>query len=268
MSGVLKRIREKYPGAIFGHCAAHCLNFENFDQSRVPIIRSTCDIISETIRFFRESPIRCLSLGVIFPLFSPTRWAEKHKSIRIFKANFKLILDALASLMENASSDTRATALSLKAALEKPGVTYVICLIGWHAALMVPLARKLQAVGVSVPSVKSLIASLQRVLDQDRVDFNTVAFSIYDEACLVVGTKELPVPRVVGIQVHCDNVEAESASRYYQRSIFLPYIDGLSSSLRERFNDNPSFLRCSLSCLRTTPPTSMILRAYIYWTTS
>ena len=143
--------------------------------------------------------------------------------------------------MEDASGETRAKALSLKAALEKPGVTYAICLIGRYSALMEPLARKLQSVGVSVPSVKSLIASLQSVLDQDRMDFNTVASSIYDGACAVVGTKELSVPRVVGIQVCRDNVEAESASQYYQRSVFLPYIDDLSSSLRERFNNKPFF---------------------------
>ena len=79
--------------------------------------------------------------------------------------------------------------------------------------------------------MKSLITSLQSVLDQYRMDFNTVASSIYDEASAVVGTKELSVPRVVGIQVHRDNVVAESASQYYQRSIFLPNIDGQSSSL-------------------------------------
>ena len=165
--------------------------------------------------------------------------------------------------MEDASGETRAKALSLKAVLEKPGVTYAICLIWRYSALMEPLARKLQSVGVSVPSVKNLIASLQSVLDQDRVDFNTVASGIYDEACAAVGMKELSVPQVVGIQVHRDNVEAESASQYYQRSIFLPYIDGLSSSLRERFN-NLLFLRCSLSCLQTIRPTSMTLRAYIH----
>ena len=96
--------------------------------------------------------------------------------------------------MEDASGETRAKALSLKAALEKPSVTYAICLIGRYSALMEPLARKLQSVGVSVPSVKSLIASLQSVLDQDRVDFNTVASSICDEACAAVGTKQLSVP--------------------------------------------------------------------------
>ena len=95
---------------------------------------------------------------------------------------------------------------------------------------MEPLAQKLQAVEVSVPSVKSVIASLQNVLNQDRVDFNTIASTIYDEACRVVGTKELSVPPVVGIQVHRDNVEAESASQYYQRSIFLLNIDGLRTN--------------------------------------
>ena len=144
----------------------------------------------------------------------------------------------------------------MKAALEKPGVTCTLCLIGRYSALMEPLARKLQSVGVSVPSVKSLIASLQSVLDQDRVDFNTVASSIYEEACAVVGMKELSVPRVVGIQVHRDNVEAESASQYYQRSIFLPCIDDLSSSLRERFNDNPSFFAL-LSILPPNNPTNI-----------
>ena len=121
---------------------------------------------------------------------------------------------------------------------------------------MEPLTRKLQSVGVSVPSVKNLIASLQSVLDQDRVDFNTVASSIYDEDCAVVGMKEPSVPRAVGIQVHRENVEAESASQYYQRSIFLPYIDGLSSSLLERFNDNSSFFAL-LSILPPSNPTNI-----------
>ena len=256
VSGVQKCICKKNPLKIFVHCAAHCLNLVVNDQSKVSIVRSTCDIIRETIHFFRESPKRCSSLEVNIPLFSPTRWSQNYKSTRIFKSNFKLILDAFASLMEDASGETRAKTLFLKAALEKPGVIYAICLIGQYSALMEPLARKLQSVGVSVPSAKSLIASLQSVLDQDRVDFNTVASSIYDEACAAVGTKELSVPWVVGIQVHGDNVEAESASQYSQRLIFLPYIDGLRSSLRERFNDNPSFFAL-LSILPPNNPTNV-----------
>ena len=81
----------------------------------------------KTVRFCRESLKKRSGLGVNILLFSPTRWSEKYKSIQIFKANFKLILDALASLMEDASSEARTKALSLKAALEKPRVAYAIC---------------------------------------------------------------------------------------------------------------------------------------------
>ena len=54
--------------------------------------------------------------------------------------------------------------------------------------------RKHQTVGVSVPSVKSMIASLQSVLDQNCMDFTTVASSIYDEACAMISMEELTVP--------------------------------------------------------------------------
>ena len=121
---------------------------------------------------------------------------------------------------------------------------------------MEPLAQKLQTVGVSIPYTKSMIASLQSVLDQNRMDFTTVA-SNYDEACAVVGTEELSMPRVAGRQVRRDNLEAESASQYYQRLIFLSYIDGIiSSSLRERFNDNPSFFAL-LSILPSNDPSNI-----------
>ena len=68
-------------------------------------------------------------------------------------------------------------------------------------------ALKLQTVGVSVSFAKRMIASFQSVLDQDRMDFITVASSIYDEACAVVGYEELLMSRGAGRQVYRDNLE-------------------------------------------------------------
>ena len=45
LSGVQKRIRHKYPRAIFVHCASHCLNLVINDQSKVPIIRNTSAVL-------------------------------------------------------------------------------------------------------------------------------------------------------------------------------------------------------------------------------
>ena len=55
VSGVQKRICEKLPRAIFVHCAAHCLKLVINDQSKIPIVSSTCDIIRETIRSFGKT---------------------------------------------------------------------------------------------------------------------------------------------------------------------------------------------------------------------
>ena len=55
VSEVQTRIREKYPRAIFVHCAAHCLKLVINDQSKIPIVRSTYDIIRETIRSFGKT---------------------------------------------------------------------------------------------------------------------------------------------------------------------------------------------------------------------
>ena len=149
--------------------------------------------------------------------------------------------------MSNGSSKTRVKAFSLKSALEKSGVTYAVCLIGRYLSLIEPLARKLQTVGISVLSVKSLISSLQSVVSQERTYLN-IASKIYEEACEITGVKALTRPRVVEVQAY-----RESTSQYFHRAIYLPYVDRLSCSLRERFSYNPS-LFALLSLLPPNKP--------------
>ena len=141
--------------------------------------------------------------------------------------------------MSNGSSETRAKVF-LKSALEKSGVTYAVCLVGQYSSLVEPLARKLQTVGVSVLSVKSLISSLQSVASQERTDLN-IASKIYEEACEITGVKALTRLRVVEVQAY-----RESTSQYFHRAIYLPYVGGLSCSLRERLT---TILCCLLYCL-------------------
>ena len=251
LSGVQTCIRDKYPRAIFVHCASHCLNLVVNDQSKVPIIRNTCAAIREIIHFLKKSAKRRASLGINIPLFSPTRWSEMYRSIRIFKCNFKRILDALGFLMSNGSSETRANAFSLKSAPKKSDVTYAVCLIGRYSSLIEPLARKIQTVGVSVLSVKSRISSLQSVVSQERTDL-IIASKIYEEACEITGVKALTRPRAVEVQAY-----HESTSQYFHRAIYLPYVDGLSCALRKKFSHNPS-LFALLSLLPPNTPNKPI----------
>ena len=125
-----------------------------------------------------------------------------------------------------AVSETRAKAFSLKSALEKSGVTYTVCLMARYSSFIEPLARKLQTVGVSVLSVKSLISSLQSVVSQERTDLN-IASKIYEEACEITGVKALTRPRVVEIQKLF--VITSPLNRLHSISI-VPYISRMSTA--------------------------------------
>ena len=76
-------------------------------QILIQVLLNFINIIHPTPKFLCHIAERP-SLGVNIPLFSPIRWPEKYWSIWMFKANFKLILLTPASLMEEASSETRA----------------------------------------------------------------------------------------------------------------------------------------------------------------
>ena len=71
------------------------------------------------------------------------------------------------------------------------------------------------------------------------------------------------VPRTIEFQVFRDNVEADSASQYYRRSLYLPYIDGLKRSLRERSSGNPLFFSL-FSILPPNNPTQIHEIAQLY----
>ena len=96
-----------------------------FQSSETPVL-----LLGRLFISSEKAPKDVQAWKLNIPLFSPTWWSEKYKSIRIFKCNFKRILDALGFLMSNGSSDKRVKAFSLKPALEKFGVTYAVCLIG------------------------------------------------------------------------------------------------------------------------------------------
>jgi len=103
INGVRKRIENKYSNANFFHCNSHKLNSVisyYLLMSDVSEIRNTIGTIKDSIHFFRENPLRRKYIPNI-PLFCETRWTAKYKSIRIFKENVNIILEALQKLLES-----------------------------------------------------------------------------------------------------------------------------------------------------------------------
>lgn len=100
ISGVRKRIENKYPNAHFFHCNSHKLNLVINDLNDVSEIHNTVGTIKNSINFSRESPLRKKYIPNT-PLFCETRWTTKYKSIRIFKEKINIILETLQKLSES-----------------------------------------------------------------------------------------------------------------------------------------------------------------------
>ena len=74
-----------------------------------------------------------------------------------------------------ASNEKKTSGFFVKFALEKPGVTHAVYLIGRYLAFTEPFAGMLQTVRVMASSVESLISSFQSVLNQEFMDLNIVS---------------------------------------------------------------------------------------------
>jgi hypothetical protein len=228
ISGVQKRIRDVLPKAVYVHCAAYCLNLVINDQSKIVMIRNACDVMRDTIHFFRESPKRRSALGFNLPLFCTTRWTEKYKSIRIFHQKLDQTLSALENLATTDSSqNTRSKSFSLKCALEAPQTMYSITVMAHFSGYIEPLAQQLQSRCIDITAVERLISDTKRVISSAR-NCQTKPDEVYKKACESAGRVQLETPRVVARQQHRANVPFESPCDYYKKVVFCPYLDGLA----------------------------------------
>lgn len=118
-------LRKKYTKALFFHCSSHKLNLVINDLNILPEIRNTMGTTKDIINFFRESVLRRKLVPNIARLCE-TRWSEKHKTIRVFKENFPVILEALENLSREGNIATRKNAFPSMRLLSKFRLYFVL----------------------------------------------------------------------------------------------------------------------------------------------
>lgn len=239
-TGVQARIRDKYPSAVYFHCASHRLNLVVNDLNRVQEIRNTVGTIKEVIRFYRESVLRRKTIPNI-PLFCETRWSHKYTSIRIFRENFLVIKDSLNNLAYNSeyNQDTRSRASQLDCATSS--TTFIVCLhiISRYSSYLEPIVNKLQSTDMDLHSVyryvnTDLIANFQK--HRECEDEFTNIFEAVKTDCKELDI-DVKVPRLAGRQtLRCNvNVHCSTPQEYFKVAIYNPYMDSIITSLTTRF---------------------------------
>lgn len=241
-TGVQRRIREKYPKAVYFHCASHRLNLVVNDLNIVPEIRNTIGTIKKVIRFFRESTLRRKKIPKI-PILCETRWSEKYRCIRNFSNNFSAIKEALSQLSTDneANQETRSQAFQLDIATSS--VVFIVCLkiISRYSSYLEPVVNKMQSVDFDLHAVhmhvkEKLLWVFQKHRVEAVMEFEGI-FTELQETCDLLEI-EIKTSRTTARQTHRSNISMTNPIDYYRLAVFIPYLDSLIVSLESRFNDH------------------------------
>ncbi|VEN38170.1 unnamed protein product [Callosobruchus maculatus] len=246
--GVQAILRKKYTKALFFHCSSHKLNLVINDLNALPEVRNSTGTIKSIITFFRESVLRRKLIPNI-PKLCETRWSEKHKSIRIFVENFPTIMEALETLSREGNSATRKNAYQLHATASKSSFILCILLIAKYSALLEPVVNVFQSIALDAVKASQHIKRILQLLKSHRDDPDKITNEILRDATIVserIGLEEdtaIAVPRIVGRQCYRNNHPAENPSEFWKRSLIIPYLDSIITSLEVRFaeENTPSF---------------------------
>ena len=112
-NGVQAAVREKYPAALYTHCASHSLNLVLCAACSITDIRNCFGTLKATSVYFRKSSSRSHVLRKMISLSCPestrqrllglceTRWVEKHDSVLSFVSLFEPLIAALEDIEFN-----------------------------------------------------------------------------------------------------------------------------------------------------------------------
>lgn len=201
------------------------------------LIRNTIGTIKCIIKFFRDSPKR-RSLISSVPLLSETRWTAKYKSIRIFAANFSEIYEKLSTIADTEIGKVRQDAHQLVTAASTSNFLISLVIISTYSALLEPVTQALQAVALDLCTVHRHVQDLLVVLRNHRKNPEVFFEDIFSKATDLSTQLDisLNIPRTCGRQAHRSNFKDVTVQKYYQLSVFIPYLDSIISSLECRFS--------------------------------
>lgn len=266
--GCAAKVMEKYPQALYVHCASHSLNLVVSDACNIPIIRNSLGSIKETIKFFRISAQRQSILkDVIHQLecetkkrrlmkLCETRWIERLDAVITFKELFVPIFFALEKIQMDGNREASKKAFTLQQALKNGNFILAMVVIQEIFSMAHPLSIYLQKVNVDLASAMETANNLSTLIKEMRSNVESKFHDLFGTAehlAKEIG-EDIKIPRVTHFQQHRANYELTSAENYYRVSIFIPFIDHFISQLEIRFTKHKN----TLSIIQNFIPNKLI----------
>lgn len=241
ISGVQKRINNVYPMANFFHCASHRLNLVINDLNSLAEVRNCVGKIKEVTTFVRDSALRRNIVGNNLPKLCETRFVEKHKCIRKFKDQYVTIVEGLEEISKsnNFNSKTRQRCYEMLTAITTPTFVVILSIMAKYSAKFETVSTVLQGIDVDLQEATKHIQDLLSMLEIDRNNCENIFNSIFNEVKLVASKIDLKLklPRRSVKQVHRENYPTNDVEVYFRQSLFIPYLESVIMSLKDRFSD-------------------------------
>lgn len=258
VAGVQTRIREKAPLATYVHCSSHVLNLVLNTSSSVAEIRNMFSTVKEVTNFINESSKRRNIFqeaigeygGRSLVRLCETRFVERHDALLVFSDSYSSILDALDAIACQ-SQDRRAVDMSRAfiRAITDPGFIVSLCCARKVMAVTIVLSRSLQKVNQDLFAAMESVEYIQKTLNkwrtfdgedpewQSSLNEDYAVFNMAEKLARKADIS-LSIPRICSRQSQRTNVPADNPSQYFKRAVWLPYLDTILESLRDKFSDH------------------------------
>nr|CAI5817806.1 unnamed protein product [Callosobruchus analis] len=168
----------------------------------------------------------------------------------------KQLVKSLETLSVEGNYATRKSAYQLHSAVTKPVFIVSLQTIAKYSAVIEPVVNALQAKSIDMISVGKHIKNIKDILRNDREFPDRISNEILQKARAVAMDLniEISVPRLAHKQTHRSNPPSDNDNEYWRRSLIIPYIDSLISSLNIRFSqeNTPAFALSRLHPLYMT----------------
>nr|CAI5835798.1 unnamed protein product [Callosobruchus analis] len=175
--------------------------------------------------------------------------------VRFYDESEKLV-KSLETLSVEGNYATRKSAYQLHSAVTKPVFIVSLQTIAKYSAVIEPVVNALQAKSIDMISVGKHIKNIKDILRNDREFPDRISNEILQKARAVAMDLniEISVPRLAHKQTHRSNPPSDNDNEYWRRSLIIPYIDSLISSLNIRFSqeNTPAFALSRLHPLYMT----------------
>ena len=262
-SGCAARIRLCNELALYCHCQCHSLSLCVCSACKMPAILNMMAVVRSIFHFFDFSPKRHnLLIHNIDKMHKGkevddiarreklknccrTRWVEKVDSFETFSNLYHAVVETLFQISSNDhtskgypwNNDSVSKAASYYSAITKFQFLMILevvkhC-IGYLRSLTVRLQEKRADISKAFRYVQTAKDGLQNV--RNNVEVKHLQY--FQSASSMAFKQNVPIekPRISTIQSYRDNHPSETVSDYFKRSLTIPFLDQLISSMEDRF---------------------------------